>query len=167
MTPILLIVATAIMAALVIRLVMRPPRSGPIIGLALCLAVLAPLSFSACGGCAAGPAAARAERGLGVALAATNAARAEFLAWDQGKQAAIVAAAPSFEAGAAELARHRARREPIARAFVVAYSALAAGAALIPIVRDRPSEIPQLVTHILAAERALDSVRAALSGASP
>lgn len=68
------------------------------------------------------------ETALTRTLDSLNAAHAGFVEFDKDHQNRIVEQAENYEDGAADLARYRVRREPVLRAFVVAYSAVAAAA---------------------------------------
>ncbi len=69
------------------------------------------------------------NRALTTSLAALNAARDSFLAYDAAHQADLVRAAPSEEAGKLTLIEYRARRLGVLEAFVAAYSLLSVAAA--------------------------------------
>lgn len=58
-------------------------------------------------------------------IAGVNAGRDAFVPYDAAKQAAIVDAAPSHDAGAAALADYRKARRPVELAMVAAYGAIA------------------------------------------
>lgn len=65
---------------------------------------------------------------LKASLAALNAGRDGFVAWDDGHQQALVADAKTLEEGQASLKEYRAKREVAIRGFEIAYQALAVAA---------------------------------------
>lgn len=94
------------------------------------LVIFALLFAAACGGSFTD----KAQKTLATSLEATNAARDSFLAWDKDHQQAIVEKASTREAGEAQLAAYRQTRRAVVKAFTVAYTAIAAAAATIPLV---------------------------------
>lgn len=68
------------------------------------------------------------QKALRVGLYSLNAARDGFVAWDQNRQAAIVAQAKTREEAVTNLTAFRARRDGVADGFMVAYAALALAA---------------------------------------
>lgn len=83
------------------------------------LALAVVMMLGACGATAR-------QRALDTTLAALDAARDGFVAYDSAKQAAIVDAAITKEAGVSALAAWREKRTAVVELFLVAYSALAA-----------------------------------------
>lgn len=112
--------------------------------LLLCLALVA------CG-------ASQRERTIKGALVAVNAARDGFLAFDAEKQAAIVASAPSLEAGHQALADYRTARAKVETAFVAAYRAISLAATL----KDEP------LAHLSSAAEQLRTALHDLTGGTP
>lgn len=96
----------------------------------------------------------RAHRTLNTTLAATNAARDEFVAWDKAKQLELVDAAETKEAAEAALAEYRRKRAPVLRAFTIAYTSIAAAAAMVPLVDKgikKESDLVPLLTDAVNA----------------
>ena len=98
------------------------------------------------------------ERAVAVAMAATNAARDTFAEWDHNHQMEIAETADP-DAGAALLAEYRHRRAPVVRGFTAAYAAIAAAAALVPLV-DNPESRTALEGHLKTALYELAEARA-------
>lgn len=111
----------------------------------------------------------RADRGLAIALQATSAARDGFTAWDKAHQDQIVRDAESLEAGKAALAHYWTQREPVLKAFVLAYSSIAlASSALALYDAGRVGEmnvIQKLQEAAAAVEAVLRAVK--LLGGTP
>lgn len=109
----------------------------------------------------------RADTALSTALAATNAARDQFLAWDKAHQLELVEAAQTREQGEASLAAYRAKRAPVLHAFTVAYASIGAAAALVPLVERgirKDTELTGLIAEAAAAIAAIREAVAALRG---
>ena len=118
------------------------------------LAIPLLLLVVACGGAQREKAVTTTRAGLSTALAATNAARDAFTTWSRAQEMAIVERATSREAGAAELAAHRARSQRVIGALVVAYTSIAAADASLTLAAVKPAELPlsiQLATKALEA----------------
>lgn len=109
----------------------------------------------------------KAHSSLGTALVATNAARDEFLAWDKAHQLELVDAAPTAEAAKASLAAYRAKRAPVLHAFTVAYTAIGAAAAYIPLVDKgikKESDLLPLLADVATAAIATRDAYLAIRG---
>lgn len=88
------------------------------------------LILAACGGSFTD----RANKTLATSLAATNAARDQFLAWDKAHQLELVDGSTTKDEAEAKLAAYRMKRQPVLKAFTLAYTAIGAAAATIPLV---------------------------------
>lgn len=96
------------------------------------------------------------ERTIKATLVAVNQARDVFFTFDRVTQSAIVAAAPTYDRGAAALASYRKVREPVVESFAVAYRAIATAAT----VKDDLS----LAGMLIAARQIADAVHALKQG---
>lgn len=105
----------------------------------------------------------RADTALSTALLATNAARDQFLAWDKAHQLELIAAAQTRAQGEAALAAYRAKREPVLHAFTVAYAAIGAAAALVPLVERGLRKDTELTGLIAEAATAIAAIREAVA----
>ncbi len=107
-----------------------------------------------------------ASKTLATSLTATNAARDEFLRWDQDQQLGIVDAATTAKEAKTTLAAYRTRRGPVLKAFTVAYSSIAAAAAILPLVEagTKPErDLVKLLSHAVVAALAVkDAVKTIL-----
>jgi hypothetical protein len=120
----------------------------------------------ACGGNIAS----RAHKTLGVALSAANAARDSFTAWDKDHQLEIVHNATTREEAEAKIATYRHTRADVLAGFTVAYTSIAAAAAVIPLVEQgQRQELDLLGLIATAAQATADIEKAvkALRGAVP
>jgi len=123
-------------------------------------AVLALLVLACCGGGNKEGARQTVERGLTVAVAATDTARVAFDAWDRERQMTIAATATSREDGEAKLAAYRARRDRVLVAFQVAVSAIDAAVLAYKLAEE---DEDKLTSAAVLASRALDAVLAVRS----
>jgi hypothetical protein len=112
----------------------------------------------ACGGSITG----RTEKSLRASLDAISAARDSFTTWDAQHQKALVANASSREEAEAALASYRTQRQKLIAAFTGAYSALAGGAALLPLVDAGKRSKSELVLALAEAVAAVQGVRDAI-----
>lgn len=80
------------------------------------------------------------ERTIKATLATVNQASDAFASFDHATQTGIVAAAPTYERGAAALAAYRKKRELVVDAFALVYRAIATAA----MVDDDPSLVNML-----------------------
>ena len=116
-------------------------------------------------GCGGGSFVDKADKTLATSLAATNAARDEFLRWDALHQLELVDAATTEVEAEAALATYRKKRAPVVKAFAVAYSAIAAAAAIVPLVQEgtKPKrDLVELLSDAVTAALAVKSVIEAL-----
>lgn len=121
-------------------------------------------------GCGGGSFTDHAHRSLNTALAATNAARDEFVAWDKAHQLELVDAAATKEAAEAALTAYRSKREPVLRAFTITYTTIAAAAAMIPLVDrgiKKDVDLLPLLSEAATAAMAIKDAYKALRGDSP
>lgn len=123
----------------------------------LCILMLA--LATACGG-----AKQTATRSLATALTATNGARDAFVKWDKSHQLELVAGATTKAAAEAALERYRKKRQTVVRSFTIAYSTIAAAAAMIPLVeadkKPRSALGSLLIEAAQAAQAVVDAVKA-------
>jgi hypothetical protein len=108
----------------------------------------------------------RIQSALRSAITATDAAQVAFVTFDERRQAEIVSVAVTKEEAEVKIAAYRGRRQPVLLAFTSAYSALAAAAALAPLVdagkRDSAhlwQAIGEAASATLAAQAALAALR--------
>lgn len=116
------------------------------------------LLVAACGGSFTD----RAHKTLATSLVAANAARDQFVAWDVNHQQQIVEAAADAESGRAQLAAYRKQRGPVLRAFTLAYTTIAAAAALIPLVDHAGRSESDLARALIDAAAACAAAKTAL-----
>jgi hypothetical protein len=115
------------------------------------LFLVAIVSTPSCGGAGVTE---KAARSITTALEATNAARDQFVKWDEQHQLAIVDRASTREGAEAELAAYREKRQKVTRAFAVAYSAIASAAAIVPLIElgEKPtSDLVKLLGEAASA----------------
>ncbi len=115
--------------------------------------------LSACGG---GSIIKQADKSLSVALSATNAARDNFVAYDKNHQLTIVDNATTREEGEAAQKAYRGERDAVLRAFTAAYSAIAAAAAIIPLIEKGDKKERDLRALLADALKAAISVKDAV-----
>jgi hypothetical protein len=101
--------------------------------------------------CSGGRVTASATETLKLAHGATNSARQAFIEWDGLHQADLVARATSAAEATAALAAYRAKRTKVVGSFAIAYSAIAAAAAVLPLVSAGKRSQASLVALVLAA----------------
>ena len=89
-----------------------------------------------------------------------------FVSWDDAHQQGIVAKAKTPEEAQAGLNAYRDKRQPVIKAFVVAYSSLAAVAAMIPLVEKGLKPEADLMLLLgdafmaaLEVKKAVDAIR--------
>lgn len=108
----------------------------------------------------------RTDKAIATTFAATNAARDEFVAWDGQHQLDIVARSKAEgvprEVAEARLAAYRETRGYVLKAFVGAYTAVGAAAALVPLVEKGLRPERDLLGLIAAASSAITELRRAL-----
>jgi hypothetical protein len=107
---------------------------------------------------------------LNTSLAATNAARDQFIAWDKAHQLEIVDGADTKEEAQAALAAYRAKRAPVLKAFTIAYTSIAAAAAMIPLVErgiEKDLNLIPLLVDVAHAAVAVKDAYEAIRGESP
>jgi hypothetical protein len=105
----------------------------------------------------------RAQQTLATAMAATNAARDSFLAWDGAHQQQLVVEAPNRGEAELKLTAYRARRQTVVAAFTTAYAALAAAATAVPLLEAGKANEAELVARIVEAVQAVDMIKRALA----
>lgn len=117
----------------------------------------------ACGG---GSFTDKANKTLATSLAATNAARDQFLAWDKAHQLELVDGSTTKDEAQAKLAAYRMKRQPMLKAFTMAYTAIGAAAAMLPLIdkgiKKEFDLIPLLsdaVSAALAVKEGYDALR--------
>ncbi len=108
----------------------------------------------------------RADKTLSTSLVATNAARDAFVSWDEKHQLEIVDRAASRETAEAQLKTYRQKRQDVVKAFAIAYAAIAAAAAAVPLVekgKTSEGDLLMLLADTLkaanAAKTALDAIQ--------
>lgn len=111
-------------------------------------------------GCGGGSFVDKADKTLATSLAATNGARDEFLRWDALHQLELVDAATTEVEAEAALATYRKKRAPVVKAFTIAYSAIAAAAAILPLVEKGTKPERDLVKLLSDAVMAALAVKA-------
>jgi hypothetical protein len=114
--------------------------------------------------------ASRAHKTLAISLSAANAARDSFTAWDKDHQLEIVHNATTREEAEAKLAAYRHTRADVLAGFTVAYTSIAAAAAVIPLVARGDRQELDLIGLVAQAAKATAEVQAAikaLRGAVP
>jgi hypothetical protein len=126
------------------------------------IAALVLVVLAACGGSFTD----KANKTLATSLAATNAARDQFLAWDKAHQLELVDGATTKDEAEAKLAAYRMKRQPVLKAFTAAYVSIAAAAAMLPLVdkgiKREFDLIPLLsdaVSAALAVKEGYDALR--------
>lgn len=108
-----------------------------------------------------------ANKTLSTSLAATNAARDQFISWDKAHQMELVDAAATKEEAEAALAAYRAKRVKVIRAFTIAYTSIGAAAALIPLVDKgikKELDLLPLLTDVAAGVAAVKEAYDAIKG---
>ena len=104
----------------------------------------------------------KARTTVSVTHEAVKAADAGFLSWDKQHQLELVSQSESREEAEAKLTAYRAKREPIVKAFAIAYSSIAAAAAVIPLVEKGINPETELVDLLADALKASIEVKAAI-----
>ncbi len=122
------------------------------------LAIVLVFLAGACGGSITK----QASKTLATSLAATNAARDGFVEWDEAHQLGIVDRATSREEAEAQLKNYRRGRERVLKAFTVAYAAIAAAAAALPLIQRGEKKETDLLGLALDAANAAKEVKAAI-----
>ena len=108
-----------------------------------------------------------AQKTLTTSLAATNAARDQFLSWDRAHQLELVDAATSPDDAKADLATYRAKRVKVIRAFTITYTTIGAAAALIPLVErgiKKDTDLIRLLIDVASATAAVKDAYNAIRG---
>lgn len=100
---------------------------------------------------------------LATALTATDAARDGFIEWDAAHQQGLVERATSREDAEAKLRNYRRSRERVLKAFTVSYAAIAAAAAMLPLVQRGEKRETDLVGLVVDAVEAATEVKAAIA----
>ncbi len=102
---------------------------------------------------------------LATSMAATNAARDQFLSWDKAHQLEIVDGADTKEEAQGALASYRAKRLKVIRAFTIAYTSIGAAVALIPLIErgirkdiDLIPLLSDVAAASIAAKEAYDAI---------
>jgi len=96
----------------------------------------------------------KANSTLATSLAATNAARDQFVAWDKAHQKELVDQAATRDAAEGALKSYRAKRGPVLKAFTAVYTAIATAAAAIPLVDKgikHETDLVPLLSDVAAA----------------
>jgi hypothetical protein len=128
-------------------------------------AYVLPLLFALA--CGAGGFAEKAQHSLATALIATNQARDVFTAYDLEHQKKLVEGAGG-DMALAELRvkLYREKREPVVKAFVVAYSAIAAASTALAAARSQKEQL-ELTALIADAVAATVDIKTALAALFP
>ncbi len=108
-----------------------------------------------------------ANKTLSTSLAATNAARDQFLSWDKAHQMELVAVATSPEEAKDALAAYRAKRMPVIKAFTITYTSIGAAAALVPLVEKgikKETDLIRLLVDVASAASAVKDAYNAIKG---
>jgi hypothetical protein len=106
------------------------------------------------------------DTALSTAIAATNAARDSFTAWDADHQQQIVARSTTREIATADLRAYRTKREPILKGFVLAYQALASAAAIMPLVERGEKKSAEFDAYLMEALHAILVIKEAIKDLS-
>lgn len=93
---------------------------------------------------------------------ALNSLQGVFVEWDRQHQLDLVAAATTHESGEAALAAYRARRQKLYKLFAVAYAAIDAVAATVPLAEIDHVPMADFVALLTKAVTAVRDVQAAL-----
>lgn len=125
------------------------------------LAVVVALAVTVTG-CSGKQVVARSTTFVETAHGTLNGARDAFIEWDREHQLAIVEAAQSEEQARVHLATYRAKRQELWRAFQVAYGAVAAAAAAIPLAEAAVLPQRELIDLVSAAVTAVAKVKNAI-----
>lgn len=104
----------------------------------------------------------KAQKSLAVTYEAVQVAEKAFVSWDTSHQQEIVAKSNSPEEAAAALNAYRDKRQPVIKAFVVAYSSIASIGAIIPLVEKGLKPESDLMTLLSEAFMASIEVKRAI-----
>lgn len=104
----------------------------------------------------------KAQKSLTVTHQAVQVAEKAFVSWDTAHQQEIVARATSAEQATAEINAYREKRQPVIKAFVVAYSSIASISAIIPLVEKGLKPETDLMNLLLEAFAASVEVKKAI-----
>ena len=96
----------------------------------------------------------RSSKTLSTALAATSAARDQFVSWDETYQLEIVAEATTREEGEKALSAYRVKRSKVLKAFTATYMAISSAAAILPLVEKGTAKDAELETLLVDALKA-------------
>lgn len=128
------------------------------------LAYVLPLVF--CASCGGSGFSEKAQHSLATALVATNQARDVFTAYDLEHQKGLVESAHGDATAAAQaVASYRAKRQPVLKAFALAYSAIAAASTALAAARSQSDQldVAALIADAIAATLDLKTALSALS----
>jgi hypothetical protein len=103
-----------------------------------------------------------AKKTLSVAYDVTKTADSTFAEWSKEHQAQIVAKASSREEAEKALADFRAKRQPVIKAFALAYTAIGSVAAALPLVEKGVKKEGELTPLLFDALKAANDVKAAI-----
>ena len=118
-------------------------------------------------GCGGGSFAEKAQHSLATALVATNQAREAFTAYDLQHQKELIESAAGDPAVAtAKVAAYREKRAPAVKAFVIAYSAIAAASTGLAAAKSQKEKL-DVATLLADAVAATLDVKAALAALFP
>lgn len=103
-----------------------------------------------------------ANKTLSITYDVTKTADSAFSEWSTQHQASIVAESASREEAEKALAAFRAKRQPVIKAFAVAYTAIGSVAAALPLVERGVKKDLDLVPLLFDALKAANDVKAAI-----
>jgi hypothetical protein len=105
------------------------------------------------------------QKSLAVTQETLQIAQKAFVSWDDAHQQAIVASATTQDEATKALADYRDKRQPVIKAFTIAYSSIAAATAMIPLVQDgvkKETDLGVLLRDTLSAALEVKSAIEAL-----
>lgn len=103
-----------------------------------------------------------ANKTLTIAYDVTKTADSAFSEWSTEHQAGIVAKSVSREEAEKKLAEFRAKRQPVLKAFAIAYTAIGSVAAALPLVEKGIKKDAEMTLLLLDALKAANDVKKAI-----
>lgn len=128
------------------------------------LPLLLAIVLAACGGRAA--MIEHAGQGLSVTLNAVNAARDQFMAWDEAHQKDILASNPTREGFDTAIKAYRAKQAKVLQAFTVAYGVIGTASAALPLVEADKMSWSDVVVDLLQVADSVKALHAAITDAA-
>lgn len=128
------------------------------------IAVLFAVLLAACGGRAA--MVEHAGQGLSVTLNAVNAARDQFMSWDEVHQKDILAANSTRESFDAAIKAYRVKQAKVLQAFTIAYNVIGTTSAALPLVEADKMSWSDVVVDLLQVADSVKALHTAITDAT-